>query len=278
MATLHMLTESSPSQKMGFVIQTAGLHTIVIDGGTRADGDDLLRYLQTVTGESVPTVDLWILTHCHTDHIGALCEILEKHPNAVRIRALAHRLLSAEFVSSLSQSTDSDLPIARAWADGLLSAPEIVSTVTVSSGDAWKMDDCTFHILRVTEEEFSEDAANNSSMLIRLDTSATRVLFTGDLGVKASEQCLARYRGTGELRADLCQMAHHGQNGATKAFYTEVGMRACLWCTPLWLWNNDAGLGYNTHVWKTVEVRGWMDELGVTEHYNTFDGTKVIPI
>ena len=48
-----------------------------------------------------------------------------------------------------------------------------------------------------------------------------------------------------------------------KSFYQAVAPRACLWNTPDWLWNNDAGNGFDTGPWRTVEVRGWMEELGV---------------
>ena len=59
------------------------------------------------------------------------------------------------------------------------------------------------------------------------------------------------------------------------------GVRAeglSLWPTPIWLWNNDAGGGYNTHNWQTVIVRGWMEELGVKHHFANKDGTQVIDL
>ena len=54
--------------------------------------------------------------------------------------------------------------------------------------------------------------------------------------------------------------------------------KGCFWATPVWLWNNDAGKGYNTHSWKTVEVRGWMEELGVKTHFINKDGTCVVTL
>ena len=74
--------------------------------------------------------------------------------------------------------------------------------------------------------------------------------------------------------ADICQMAHHGQNGATKEFYEAVRPEVCFWCAPNWLWDNNAGKGFNTHIWKTVEVRGWMEELGVKQNIVLKDGTQ----
>ena len=85
-------------------------------------------------------------------------------------------------------------------------------------------------------------------------------------------------RQSGLLKADICQMAHHGQNGCDRAFYEAVSPEICLWCTPLWLWNNDRGKGFNTHIWKTVTVRGWMDEIGVKTNLKICDGTQVLEL
>ena len=55
-----------------------------------------------------------------------------------------------------------------------------------------------------------------------------------------------------------------------------VAPRVCLWNTPDWLWNNDAGNGFDTGPWRTVEVRGWMEELGVRRHFVSKDGEQTI--
>ena len=100
------------------------------------------------------------------------------------------------------------------------------------------------------------------------------VMFLGDLGWDAGAKLLSMH---GEkLKSDIVQMAHHGQNGVERDVYEAIAPSACIWCTPLWLWNNDAGKGYNTHVFKTIIVRGWMDELGVKEHYVAKDGDQTI--
>jgi hypothetical protein len=72
------------------------------------------------------------------------------------------------------------------------------------------------------------------------------------------------------------QMAHHGQNGCDENFYKTVSFRVCLWPTPSWVWNNDAGGGFNTHILKTIDTRGWMDEKGIKEQHVSWEGlTKI---
>ncbi len=74
------------------------------------------------------------------------------------------------------------------------------------------------------------------------------------------------------------QIAHHGQNGATKEFYEAVKPVGCLWCALDRLWNNDLGQGYNTHTLRTIEVCGRMEELGVREHYVMMNGSRIVEL
>ena len=116
---------------------------------------------------------------------------------------------------------------------------------------------------------------NNSSVVFRADAEGQRILFLGDLGEEAGDRVLETVPAQA-LHADFVQMAHHGQNGVKKSFYQAVAPRACLWNTPDWLWNNDAGEGFNTGPWRTVEVRGWMEELGISHHFVSKDGEQAI--
>ena len=74
------------------------------------------------------------------------------------------------------------------------------------------------------------------------------------------------------LKADIVQMAHHGQNGVDKKVYMAVAPRICLWPTPQWLWDNDNGDGYDSGAWRTLETRQWIEELGVERNYVVKDG------
>ncbi len=278
MATLYLLPENTPTQMMAIVLKTSENRLIVIDGGMRGDAQGLLERLRAISGEEVPEIALWILTHCHLDHIGALTQIGETCPGAVKIDILLHKLLSRAFVDEKAPKPDLDLEVSRDMADSIEKNVVFAGKVTPNGGDVMQIDDLTLHFLSVPDETILQNCANNSSLLIRIDSPEKRVMITGDLGEEASEMAVDRYAGTTELRADYCQMAHHGQNGATKRFYEAVSMSACLWPTPLWLWNNDAGGGYNTFIWKTVEVRAWMDDLGVKNHFISHLGMQEIMI
>ena len=43
--------------------------------------------------------------------------------------------------------------------------------------------------------------------------------------------------------------------------YEAIAPKICCFNTPEWLYNNDAGSGYNTGSWQSIEVREWVEEL-----------------
>ena len=97
------------------------------------------------------------------------------------------------------------------------------------------------------------------------------------MGVQAGNQLVAEYANNpGALQADIVQMAHHGQQGVGRNVYEVVKPTICLWPTPIWLWENNNGGGLNSGNWRTLEVRGWMRQLGVKTHVVAKDGDQVL--
>ncbi len=108
-------------------------------------------------------------------------------------------------------------------------------------------------------------------MIIRVWDDSKSMLFLGDCGSEEGDRLLSGpYRK--ELDCDYIQMAHHGQQGVSKDFYRTVKFKACLWPTPSWVYNNDVGKGFNTHILKTVEIRELIDSLGIQSNYISWKG------
>lgn len=136
----------------------------------------------------------------------------------------------------------------------------------LSLGQIIDIDCMKIEILGIKNPEITSNALNNSSVVMRVSDARKSVLFSGDLGVEGGRKLLSSdYRQ--RLKADYVQMAHHGQSGVEIDYYRAVSPRYCLWPTPAWLWNNDAGAGKGTGPWQTLTVRQWMKELNVEKHY-----------
>jgi beta-lactamase superfamily II metal-dependent hydrolase len=269
--TIAMLRSVSGGQMNSFVVTTRDGKVLVIDGGYRCDALSLLDYLREVTGAAIPHVDAWIHTHAHGDHIEAFIEMMENHRDKLTVGKIYYNFPSAQFLSR-------EPGYGRCILDFNRLLPLFAHKVeTVYRGDEYRVGDAHIEILYSPSGELP-GYINNTSVVFMLTLGGKKILFLGDAEPAEGERLLALYKGTGKLCADYVQMAHHGQGGVEKDVYAEISPKACFWCAPGWLWDNDAGGGFNTHVFKTVTVRGWMEELGVYEHFVLKDGTQVVEL
>ncbi len=273
--TLYQLNSVTGTQMNSYIITTADGKVIVIDGGFNQDAENMLDYLRKLTGEALPHVDAWIFSHAHCDHISCFLEIAEKHWDKLTVGKIYYNFPSIQYCARESAWGGYDAVIERFMKDLPIFADRVV---TMYGFDEYDIGEAHIDVLYSPNCEIQSNFINNSSVVFMLTLGGKRVLFTGDAGVEEGDKCLALYAGTDKLKADYVQMAHHGQNGVEKRFYEAVAPTGCLWPTPKWLWDNDAGKGYNTHGWKTIIVQGWMEELGVKEHYILMNGTQVVEL
>lgn len=269
MNTLYMLKNATHSQMQSFIIKEETGKLLVIDGGREGDALHLLEMLREISGQAVPHIDGWFFTHAHNDHMDAFFEIMKNHPHAVEFDGVYFNFPSQQYLGL--EETDGPATYATFWS---LSPAFCQKIHILSADDVYTFGNCRIEILQTVDDSVKNNNVNNSSVVFKMQLGKKSILFLGDAGEEAGERLLKTKKD--RLKSDLCQMAHHGQNGVTKEVYAAVAPEACLWCAPDWLWNNDRGLGYNTHTYKTVIVRGWMEELGVQTHYVIKDGDQVI--
>ena len=70
---LCQLKDNGSSQMMGYIITTKNKKTIVIDGGTDKDTQNLIEQIKQRTGK----VDYWFITHPHKDHATCFINIVQ---------------------------------------------------------------------------------------------------------------------------------------------------------------------------------------------------------
>ena len=272
---IHVLpSKVSHRQMQSIIITTEGGKVIAIDGGRCEDTDYFIEYLKEITGQEIPVIDAWFLTHAHNDHLPVFFETIQNRSSEVVIGTVFYNLPSIQYYTRIPGEEDNDGAVTTKTFFELL--PLFAEKVCVASGgDTYEIGDAKFEILYSAETDIEVNICNNASLVFKMTLGGKTAMFTGDCGVEAGLKILDRYGKTGILKSDICQMAHHGQNGCSREFYEAVAPKECLWCTPDWLWNNDRGKGFNTHDYQTVEVRTWMDEIGVEKNYVTMNGTQV---
>ena len=265
--SLTQLKANSDKQMMGYILQTANNKTVIIDGGTEEDAQNLIEWINKQGGK----VDAWYITHSHIDHMGAFMKIVEE--TEIPIEKIYVTLNDLEWYRQNEPSRIEE--IERFFT--VIQNSRISDKVSeVTLGEKMEIDGLNFEILGVKNPEITNNAVNNSSMVIKMYANRQSVLFLADTGEESGEKLLKEQ---GEnLKVDIVQMAHHGQNGVTEDVYKMIDPEICLWPTPEWLWNNDSGEGEDSGPWKTKTTRVWMSKLNVKENIIEKDGDQTIQI
>lgn len=269
MPKLYMLTEYSPFM-MGFVFITDKNHAVIIDGGRPADMEQLHR----LVGDR--TIQAWILTHPHYDHISGFVSEIQKPSVCNRVQRIYYNFPSEEF--AVAQPSE-ELP--HVISDFYRLYPNFSDKcVKVDPPLSVNIDELCVDFLFSGGERYLYPrpnlAVNESSLVFKVTSQGMRsVLFLGDLGPEGGRDLLL-WQGE-SLKSDIVQMAHHGHSGVERNVYERIAPKACLWCCPSWLWEED-DVEHEPGLWGTKHQRKWMAELGVKEHYVSMNGLQEIPL
>ena len=259
--TLWQLPSTTDNIGNSYVIRTPGGKLIVMDGGYESEKNYLRGFIDALGGGKV---DAWFISHPHDDHMEALTAFLEK-PDGLVIDRIYH----SRFTEDIMQTEKGSIPSLRRFY-AALDAARNVEVIDCHCGDQFEIDGVHFKILSEKNPGMLTHY-NDHSMVIRVWDAHKSVVFLGDLGEEGGRK-LMNSEYMKDVDCDYLQMAHHGQAGCDKEFYQKASFRACLWPTPTWVYDNNLGQGFNTGHLKTVEVREWMREKGITEHYVSCEG------
>ena len=260
---LWMLGSETGAQNLSIVIKSPHGKLVVVDGGWEADAEKLSSLILQQGGK----IDERLITHPHEDHVGALCAILNDTARKIKIDKIYCSLATPDWYRQVS-------PTGAGIADQLLSAftklPVGTVTNNIGRGTEINIDDVNIRILN-NRGVYTYNGVNNSSMVYKIRVSDQSILILGDLAYDGGKD-LIKTCTAAELKSDIVQMAHHGQQGVDQDAYALIAPTTCLWPTPAWLWDNDNGGGIGSGPWGTLTTRGWMDALGVKDNRSLKDG------
>ncbi|MBN9743772.1 competence protein ComEC [Amycolatopsis sp. A1MSW2902] len=243
------MVECDVGQGDAVVLATAepGRAVVVDTGPEPGPVDECLRRL------GVERVPLLVLSHLHADHIGGLASVFDGR--AVGAIAVGPGRAPAWAWQSVSgEARRRGVPL-----------------VQLSDGQRLEWPGLSLEVIgpryATTRAPALQDGTmiNNSSVVLRADTAAGRVLLTGDVELAAQADLLAE--GV-DLRADVLKVPHHGSRYSLPQFLAAVRPRTALISV-------GAGNGYGHPSKSTVDVLGTM---GVLVTRTDIDGdTAVLP-
>ncbi|MBO7177404.1 MAG: MBL fold metallo-hydrolase [Clostridia bacterium] len=205
---------------MGYLIVTDGGRLIVIDGGFAEDVDDLLALMTKYTGEAVPTVDLWIITHPHGDHYFALKE-LAKTPDRVKIKMLMYHF-PEEFRDRKGNGCMGairDLDAVTAAFRPQVKLPQVDEHIEVDGMD--------IHVLYTPTDCSILNNPNQLSLIFTVQGPQKKLMITGDAYSRNMQIAVWRYDKA--LKCDILQLPHHGLcDTGNMDFYKRVDAETVL--------------------------------------------------
>lgn len=259
--TLWQLPSQVNTIGNSYVIQTVNGKVIVMDGGSKEETPYLRGFISALGAE----VEAWFISHPHDDHFEALLEIL-RDPQDIKINRIYHSRFTPELIELEQGYWNAETKEIY----GIFDNATDFEVFDCHAGDEFQIDGINFKILSEKNPEMLT-SYNDHSMVIKMWDDVKSFVFLGDLGPEGGRK-LMESEYMKDVDCDYLQMAHHGQDGCDKEFYMKAKFRACLWPSPTWVYNNDTGGGFNTGHLKTIEVRDWMKEKGITEHYVSNEG------
>lgn len=169
-----------------------GGHAMLVDTGGPESFD---KISDTLDRFGVKELDLLVLTHPHTDHIGSAADILKRYD--VRRIFMPFAVNETEVFEDLLD-TVSDLKIPA-------SVPEPGDTVLLGGAEL-------FFLSPPRVGQYDE--LNDRSIVFRLRFSGIRLLFTGDMEQPTEGRLLSSGY---DLGADLIKVPHHGSLSSSSA-------------------------------------------------------------
>lgn len=180
------------------LIELPANEEVLIDAGNREDAEYITNYLDSL---GIETIEYFILTHPHEDHIGSATAILSNYE--------VDKIYMPD-VSADSKIYKDTINAIREEGAELINAKAGTSIIA--------SDDLSFDVLAPNSMWYSE--LNEYSLVTRLVYKDTSFLFTGDAeSVSELEMVKAGY----EIDSDLLKVGHHGgETSSSQVFLDEV--------------------------------------------------------
>lgn len=208
---------------------------IIIDGGWAGNADAVRK----VIAKHGNTVDAWILSHPHKDHAGAFNEIYADL-QGITVKQIYDNGFDYDFIESAGEPYD-DITIMETYYALTKDADNITH---LKRGDVLTICGLTFSVLNAYDDAVlanvgsEKDYQNNASLLLKVESENSSMLFSSDIKYDMDAYLLENYRDV--LACDYVQFSHHGNWGLSEAFYENTNASVFFLDAPSEISDNPA--------------------------------------
>ncbi len=207
---------------MGYLLRTENGHLIVIDGGHPEDAEAFLELLEA-NADGKPVVDLWIITHPHGDHYGALLEICNREELAARVEV---KTLVYHFPEEFRDAHGNGIGYVFPHFEKILAVTG-AEAVIPKVDEIMETDGMRLHFLYTPTDCSILNNPNQLSLIFTVQGNGKKIMFTGDAYHRNMQIVVWRY--PNRLKCDILQLPHHGLcDTGNLEFYKKVDAKTVL--------------------------------------------------
>lgn len=257
--------DASGRQGMFYTIHDKATNALVVVDGGWTDNAPQVRKVIAGYGN---TVDAWILTHYHNDHVDAFNAIYED-PQGIRIRHIYASPM--DYDTYLSVAKPWDFP--ESYEKFLALTKDADNLTYIERDDTVKAAGLSFYFFNTYDDTLLDvvgrsDLPNNGSLIFKAEGEEDSFLFLGDAHDARLGQYLVDTYGE-ELCATYVQAGHHGNNSMPQSFYRSVDPDCMVFDAPKWLMTSSEYTSKKLAAWcrangvKTYDYRTGPNRFGL---------------
>lgn len=182
------------------LVVTPQNHAMLVDAGEKGAYPVIHEALERM---NVKKLDVLVATHPHNDHIGGMKSVIENYD------------IGSIYMPSVSVETSTYENLMKAISKKKLKPKEAKAGVTIDFDP-----DVSVSVLAPLKYDY--DNVNNCSAVIKLTFGQVSILLAGDAEKESEKDMLEAYQ-SGELRANVLKVGHHGSaTSSTSRFLSAV--------------------------------------------------------
>ncbi len=176
----------------------SGTQSMLVDCGEKEYAETVMQYL---TANSVTHLDYFVISHAHSDHMGAAADIIgEINIDNIVLSEPSDSAIGKKIYGELLDAIDAS------GADVIIAEPDYTFTL----GEA----ECTILApFNVSDEE------NDNSVILQITAAGTSFLMTGDAEKPVEKELIKTYP---DLSATILKVGHHGSKTSSHADFIEM--------------------------------------------------------
>ncbi|HHT92812.1 MAG TPA: MBL fold metallo-hydrolase [Clostridiaceae bacterium] len=275
---------------MSYVFRLSDGSFFIIDGGwpekEHSEAKKLYNLLREQTSEEEIVIQGWLLTHCHSDHIGTFNDFVIQYHDKVTIKQVLYNFPSDDDIlnSDSPHMLDDHLGRYKTFKKVIGTYLYETDIVKIHSGYKFNYVDAEIEILQTHEDFYPitirDSGMNLSSVLFTVTIAEQRIIFLADANEMANDRLVLNF---GQyLKSDMMQVAHHGYSGGTVELYKIIDAEYMLYPAPVEFYKGNLRHDHNRYFLfesKTVKQVFTMGfhQFTLPLPYTAPEGAKRIP-